>query len=244
MQKKIQFQSDQYTISGNLHLPAIKSPPIVIGSHGLLSSADSPKQIALAEACTENGIAYFRFSHRGCGKSSGDFASATSFEGRCRDVIRAVQIILDRNDTGNQIAMFGSSFGGAVILGVSHIFQTRAIVTAAAPVRLQSIRTPVITDPSEKSLLKSISTEKLSFDVSCQLPGISNILIFHGDADDVVPFSNALEIYDKTECPKKLIRQHSGDHPMGDPLHQKEFISVAADWFKNGFKYDVVLTAS
>jgi alpha-beta hydrolase superfamily lysophospholipase len=237
MEKKIQFKSDEFLISGVLHLPATNNPPTVIGSHGLMSSGASPKQTALATACVENGIAYFRFDHRGCGNSSGDFASATTFEGRCRDLIQAVQIILDIPDTGSHIALFGSSFGGAVSIEVSLLFETKAIVTVAAPVCLESIQPPFTSDPDEKALMASLSRQKLSFDVSSRLRDVSNILIFHGDADDVVPFSNAVEIYDKTKSPKKLIRQFNGDHPMTGPKHQKEFIQLAVEWFKNGFNF-------
>jgi uncharacterized protein len=243
MQKKIQFQSDEFMIYGFLHLPTSKNPPSVIGSHGLMSSGDSPKQIALAESCAENGMAYFRFDHRGCGESSGEFTSATTFEGRCRDLIRALQFIQGCPETGNQIALFGSSFGGAVSLAVSHLFHTRAVVTVAAPVRLDAIRPPYINDPENKRRLESLSRINLNFDISGLLADISNILIFHGDSDAVVPFSNALEIYNKTKSPKKLIRQEGGDHPMGNPLHQKEFIRLAVEWFRSGFNSDTALTA-
>jgi uncharacterized protein len=244
MQKKIQFQSDEYMLSGILHLPPIKNPPVVIGSHGLLSTKNSPKQIALAESCAENGIAFFRFDHRGCGNSSGEFSSATTFEGRCRDLIQAVQTVLACHETGDQIALFGSSFGGAVSLAVSRLFEIKTIVTVAAPVRLESIRPSALDDPEEKPRLESLSREKLNFDIATLLQGISDILIFHGDVDPVVPFSNALEIFEKAKPPKKLIRQKNGDHPMSNPSHQKEFIRFAVQWFKNGFNLDSALTAS
>jgi alpha-beta hydrolase superfamily lysophospholipase len=235
MRKKIRFKSDEFTICGVLHLPAIKHPPVVIGSHGLMSSGDSPKQVALAQSCVENGIAFFRFDHRGCGNSSGDFASATTFEGRCRDLIDAVLTMMDHPDTGSRIAMFGSSFGGAVSIAVSRLFQTNALVTVAAPVRLASIRPPDATDPADQNRLASLDRARLDFDVSGWLKEISNILIFHGDADAVVPFSDALEIYRKTKSPKQLIRLEGGDHPMGNPLHRKQFIRLAVAWFKRGF---------
>jgi uncharacterized protein len=243
MQKQILFQSDEYTIRGFLHLPSVKYPPVVIGSHGLLSSGNSPKQIALAEACAEKGIAYFRFDHRGCGHSSGDFSSATTFDGRCRDLIRAVQTVLDLPETGNQIGLFGSSFGGAVSLAVSSLFDTKRIVTVAAPVRLESIQAPSFNDPDENARLKTLSREKLYFDISELLQAISGMLIFHGDADSVVPFSNALEILEKTKPPKKLIRQSNGDHAVSDPIHQEEFIRLAVKWFQNGFNSQTALTA-
>ena len=67
--KKITFSSNGFLLSGALHLPTTDLPPVVIGSHGLLSNSSSPKQIQLARKCNEYGIAFFRFDHRGCGQS-------------------------------------------------------------------------------------------------------------------------------------------------------------------------------
>lgn len=235
MQKKIHFDSDGYRIHGILHLPSMDNPSVVIGSHGLFSSGDSPKQIALAQACTANGMAYFRFDHRGCGNSSGIFSSATTFGGRCRDLIRAIETILDLPETGKLIGLFGSSFGGAVSLAVSHLFNVKAIVTVAAPVSLNSIIVPDFSDPADKSRLESLNKEALFFDITGRLSDISNILIFHGDKDKVVPFSNAVEIYQRSKKPKQLIRQTNGDHSMSGRIHQEEFIHLSGKWYKNAF---------
>ncbi len=233
MEKIIQFKSETFLLSGNLHLPDKKKPPTIIGSHGLLSSSQSPKQIALAEACVKHNMAFFRFDHRGCGRSSGEFSSATTFEGRCRDLMEAVWLILDHPDTGTDIALFGSSFGGAISLAVSPNVQPKALVVVAAPVRLTTIHPQALVNPMDQRRIASLDPRALDFDISHHLFDISNILIFHGDADPLVPFSNALEIYEKTKYPKKLIRQTRGDHPMSLPHHQKAFIRLTIQWFQN-----------
>ena len=76
----LSFSSDGFRLSGTLHLPGMPLPPIVVGSHGLLSSGSSPKQIELARQCSENGMAFFRFDHRGCGHSDGGKADAADFK--------------------------------------------------------------------------------------------------------------------------------------------------------------------
>ena len=90
-QININFESDGFLLKGMLHLPEADLPPIVIGSHGLLSNSYSPKQITLARECNANGIAYFRFDHRGCGQSNGVFNEVTSLEGRRNDLICAIK---------------------------------------------------------------------------------------------------------------------------------------------------------
>ena len=100
------------------------------------------------------------------------------------------------------------------------------MIVNAAPLRSRMIK-----KPAEKE--EKVEYRKLSFDISGKLSQIKNILIFHGDAVEVVPFSNAIELYEKTGDTKKLIIQKNGDHLMSNPAHQKEFIREAGLWFKN-----------
>jgi len=68
---KVSFKSEDHKISGILHLPDRKRPPCVIASHGLLSSKDSEKYIALGHRMSEEGMVMLRFDFRGIGESEG-----------------------------------------------------------------------------------------------------------------------------------------------------------------------------
>ena len=125
----ITFSSDGFVLRGMLHLPSKKKPPVVIGCHGFLSTSDSPKQIQLATQCTAHGIAFFRFDHRGCGQSSGNFKQVTSLKTRCKDLISALDTIRARQDVGDRVGLFGSSMGGAVCISVAAAYPVDAIVT-------------------------------------------------------------------------------------------------------------------
>ncbi len=235
MQKTIRFSSDEYQLHGTLHLPAMKNPPVVIGSHGLLSTGDSPKQITLAERCTEHGMAYFRYDHRGCGKSNGEFASVTTFEGRCRDLISAAKTVMALPETGDAIALFGSSFGGAISLALAATLNIASIVTVAAPLFSEGIKDPYVNDPKNLPVMQTLDKDKLFFDIREQLSLISHLLIFHGDADQIVPYENALELSQTAKDPKMLICQRNGDHPMSNEIHQKEFTDRTVAWFEKYF---------
>jgi alpha-beta hydrolase superfamily lysophospholipase len=226
--KDISFSADGLKLRGVLHLPAGRRPPLVVGSHGLLSSSSSPKQIALAHACNLMGIAYFRFDHRGCGPSEGEFDVVTSLEGRCKDLVAAVEAIKTNIDTVGRLGLFGSSMGGTVCLSAAGRLAAAAVVTFAAPIRsdlqgsqLEMSRTEIVFDAARRR-----------FDITERLSGIGNILVFHGDADEVVPVSHAREIYRLARRPKQIIIQQRGDHPMSNAVHQKEFIREASLWFK------------
>ncbi len=232
--EQISFSSDSFVLKGYLHLPAGESirHPVVIGSHGLLSTGNSMKQIALAKACNKYGIAFFRFDHRGCGESQGNFRDVTSLEARRRDLISAAETIRSRNDIGKQTGLFGSSMGGATCLSAAKILDVNAIVTFAAPIRSSSIF-KAVENPQHSDMSESlIDREKLQFDISDRLYEIHNILIFHGDTDSVVPPSQALELYEKAGETKKLVMQQGGDHPMNDTKHQEIFMQETVSWFR------------
>lgn len=74
--------------------------------------------------------------------------------------------------------------------------------------------------------------KNLIFDLSDSLGQLRNILIFHGDEDEIVPPSDAEEIFLKASKPKKLIIQKGGDHPMNNPAHQREFVRESIAWFR------------
>ncbi|MBW2602821.1 MAG: alpha/beta fold hydrolase [Deltaproteobacteria bacterium] len=223
-QINVTFASNGFLLKGMLHLPETNLPPVVIGSHGLLSNSYSPKQIALARECNAHGIAYFRFDHRGCGQSDGVFNEITSLNGRRNDLINAVNTIQMRKDIGKRIGLFGSSMGGTVCISVADILDIDVWVTYASPVRSSSVTT---------SLKKSDDTEKIKpWDISDQLEHLHHIFILHGDSDTIVPPANAHEIYTKSGNPKKLIIQKGGNHRMSNKKHQKDFLREAVNWFK------------
>lgn len=234
-QKNITFSSNGFILRGTLHLPTAERPPVVIGSHGLFSSGSSPKQIALARQCNDLGIAFFRFDHRGCGKSDGIFRDVTSLEARCNDMTIAIKTIQNRKDTGNRIGLFGSSMGGAVCLSVFAASHACSIVTCAAPVRSSSIIKRLEKSDHSNKLTPPFYKRYLDSDISDKLPSTHHILIFHGDSDDLVPSSNAKEIYEKAGNPKKLIIQKQGDHRMSSKTHQEYFVRESALWFKSCF---------
>lgn len=232
--RKITFHSDGYLLSGTLHLPDADRPPVVIGSHGLLSSSESPKQQELAALCNRYGIAYFRFDHRGCGASQGYFPEVTSLKSRTADLRNAVDAVRRRPDLGQRIGLFGSSMGGATCLAAAREVAAEAVVIYAAPVRGGNIQRVRIQDDADGEMASLPDTFSLQFDVTEKLNGIHNILIFHGDADTVVPFADAREIHALTGEPKRLIALEKGDHRMSRKDHQQLFAREAAQWFASG----------
>jgi len=230
--KEIVFSSDNFLLKGHLHLPPADRPPVVLGSHGLFSDKNSPKQIQLAQQCNRNKIAYFRFDHRGCGRSKAPFEEVTSLEARCTDLKAAAKMLRDRKDIGAEVGLFGSSMGGVVCLATARYVKADALVTWAAPIRSSEIGENKASPARRGETAASDHPfKKNPFDISDQLSGIRNILIFHGNADETVPLSHAQEIYEGVSQPKQLVVFSQSDHRMSNPTHQKDFIRQATAWF-------------
>ena len=218
----ITFESDGYALMGTLHLPKTTPAPVVIGCHGLVADRNSPKQKALAQACSRQGIGYLRFDHRGCGDSQGEFSQVTSLEARRSDLLDAIGFLHSTGFCNGKIGLFGSSMGGAVCLSVGSAAGARVMVTFAAPLHSRFAHAgdhPI----------------GLSFDITNEIQGVRNIHIFHGEEDDVVPLDHARLLLERASNPKKLTIQPGGDHRMSDPAHQASFIRESVGWFAGSF---------
>ncbi|MCP3955820.1 MAG: alpha/beta hydrolase [Desulfobacterales bacterium] len=212
-------------------MPVSPRPAVVIGSHGLFGTSDSAKQVALADACVAVGLGYFRFDHRGCGRSTGDLARVTTLSGRVQDLLTAIEVIACREDTSDIFGFFGSSFGGTVSIEVFGLRPPAAVVLCAAPVRSGDID-PSRAVPDDDSV-PAPRPAGLQFDVTGKLAALQDVLIFHGDADEVVPYRHAGEIYTVAANPKELITLPGGDHRMTDPSHQELFVKETIRWFRD-----------
>ncbi|MDY6904550.1 MAG: alpha/beta fold hydrolase [Thermodesulfobacteriota bacterium] len=234
--RTVHFEADGLMLSGVLHLPEKRPAPFVVGCHGLFADKVSPKQIALADQCARAGLAYFRFDHRGCGESQGSLAEDTSIDARCRDLEAAIAAIQGYSETSNLAGLFGSSMGGAVVIATAKKFSGIRIVTLAAPLVSEPVAGAIRTanDPMAEKMPDSFYDCALRFDITEKAKGLSRILLFHGEADTIVPCDHAKQIYAMCEQPKELVLLENGDHRMSDPRHQAVFMEKTVAWLEMG----------
>lgn len=238
----IEFNSRGFLLKGILHLPGVKNPPLVVGSHGLEGSKESAKQKVLSRLLVQNGIAFFRFDHRGCGESQGDFIKDTSIEKRTCDFINAVEHILSLKKTSRNLAVFGSSLGGSTCMNAWEKLLKMDItlcgaVLCSAPVKSRTIENiPMDGNENRPALPLSFFAQNLIFDLQDKASQLFNVMIFHGSADQVVPVSNAHDIYTLAKEPKQLIIHKNGDHQMTSKKDQAQFETEAVAWFLSCFR--------
>ena len=176
-------------------------------------------------------MGYLRFDHRGCGHSEGDFEKVTTLDGRVEDLLAAAALVSARPDTSGRVGYFGSSLGGSVCIRAFALKPPAAMVLCAAPVRSGDIE-PERAAAADVSASAALRPEGLTFDVAAEAAALQEVLVFHGDADEVVPYRHAGEIYAAAAGPKKMITLSGGDHRMTDADHQKLFMDATLSWFK------------
>ncbi len=228
--EKISFKSDQFTLIGSLHLPDRQPAPFIVGCHGLFANRQSPKQVALAKACVRLGMAYLRFDHRGCGDSQGTFDQVTSLAARCMDLYHAVRTMQQHPATGRLAGIFGSSFGGTVVLAYSARHQVPRLVTFAAPYSSETVIHAGFRIGESGVAINERLRKALMFDISQELPLVGNVLVSHGGQDELVPVEHARRIHAMVREPKELYIQPGGDHRMSIEGHQQEFLERFVGW--------------
>ena len=222
------FTADGLELAGWLHRPGFQKFPVVIGVHGLLSNARSPKQQSLAEACCRAGIGYFRFDHRGCGQSQGNVA-ATTLEARVRDLLAAAAQVQETAASNSPIGLFGSSLGASVCIAAARHLNPAAMVLYAGPLKSRTI------GAAAAEAHPQLAGLDLSFDLSDRIDRLHHLLVMHGTEDEIVPVADAIAIHDAAGLPKRLWLQPGGDHLMSDPAHQQWFLKEALNWFETAF---------
>jgi dipeptidyl aminopeptidase/acylaminoacyl peptidase len=229
--KNVSFQSEGQRISGIFHLPEKKNPPCVIASHGLLSSKNSEKYIALGEQLSKEGMAMLRFDFRGVGESEGRIEDDTVSR-RIVDLGSAIDFVKSRYDLGNRMGLLGSSLGGYVsLIKASMEKEIRAIVIWATPFHLDDLKSNKGAEghplPAE-AFLKDLPKHRLL----PLLSKISNCMVIHGEEDELVPVDQAWEIFHSLGAPKEIHILEGADHRLTDPKHRQRAMELTVEWFK------------
>lgn len=214
------------TIPAGEHAPY----PCVVLSHGLVSSKESAKHIALSEALEAVGIASCRLDYHGCGESEGPIEE-TTLSIRIDNLRQTIAWLRGHQSIdGGRIGLLGSSFGGSVSLVVAS--RDRQIQCASF------WATPYLLESKEDSSISGIEFKEglfedfARYDLLAEAKGVSRGLVIHGDVDEVVPFSEGAAIYGNLKEPKGFELIKGGDHVFSEAAHRDRAIALATKWFR------------
>lgn len=212
-------------VHGVIHLPKKVPAPVVVGSHGLFSSKDSEKFVMLGELFSQEGIAFLRYDHRGCGESEGDISETTP-SSRLAD-LKGVLDFVKRHPLleASKLGLLGSSMGGFIsVLAAKEEPEVKALVLWATPMRIRG--------KVEGPLKEAFFEDAKKFDLLEVIGGLKGCLFLHGKGDEVVPYEDALELYRKAQEPKELVLFEAADHSFSDPEQRKDAALLSLNWFK------------
>jgi dipeptidyl aminopeptidase/acylaminoacyl peptidase len=229
--EKVFFKSEGNKISGILHLPEKKNPACVIASHGLLSSKNSEKYVALGEQISREGMGMLRFDFRGIGESEGREEDNTISK-KIADLSSAVDFIRTYPGLGNGIGLLGSSLGGFLsLIKASGDKEIRVVVIWATPLHLDDLGSKKQEEdyplPPE-AFFEDLPKHRLM----PLLPKVSNCLVIHGEEDELVSLDQALGIFYHLGVPKEIHVIGGANHRLTDPAHRQRAIELSVDWFK------------
>ena len=204
--------------------------PCVILCHGLISSKESSKYVALSEQLNSSGIAACRFDLHGCGESGGNIAE-TTLTIRVENLNGVVEYVRNHSRIDREkIGILGSSFGGSTcVIKVARDERIKCLSLWATPYRLDKEDGGTI---SGIQFNESIYTDFLTYDILGEAKKVSCALVIHGEFDEVVPCVEGRAIYDRIKEPKKLEIIKGADHVFSDPTHREKAITLALNWFK------------
>lgn len=230
MVKPFEITSTFNKISGLMVLPEGKGAfPCVVLSHGLISSKESSKYVAISERFAKAGIASCRFDYHGCGDSGGNIEE-TTLTIRLDNLNTIVDYVLCHPSVNpDKIGIIGSSFGG-----------TSGLIKSARDERIKCVSlwaTPYVLakegDGSIDSIFfkDDIYTDFSTYDILSESGNVSCALVIHGEMDETVPCIEGKNIYESLQQPKQLEIVEGGDHVFSDPSHRERVIQLALNWF-------------
>jgi len=234
MVESFEIESSYNTICGCMVFPkGTKKYPCVILSHGLVSSKDSDKYIALSERFAEAGIATCRFDYHGCGESSGTIEE-TTLTIRVENLERVAEFVFGHPLVmTDKVGILGSSFGGTTaIVKAARDKRIRCTSLWATPYRVEYREDGRISDITFK---KKIFKDFARYNILGEAAKISCALVIHGEKDDVVSCEQGKTIYSYIQKPKKIIIIKNGDHIFSMPTHREKAITLSLNWFRRFF---------
>jgi pimeloyl-ACP methyl ester carboxylesterase len=227
---------------GVLHRPAIKPNAAAILCHGMESSKESEKIVALSRQLAARGILALRFDFAGSGESEGKFEEMT-YSGEVEDLRAAYDCVLEHKP--KKIGVFGSSMGGTVaLLFAAQEKNVAALATLAAPVHPEKFSAKILTPEEarqwrtrgyiiyhDKRLNVSLLDDMERLDVPKAARKIScPALVIHGDKDDTVPVAEGRELFAALAGPKRLCVIKGSGHRLAEPAHLQKALAESIGW--------------
>jgi uncharacterized protein len=194
---------------------------LVLLAHGVTGNKDRPWLVALAEALAAKGVPALRFSFSGNGNSEGRFEEATLTK-EVDDLGSVVDAVTAWGAT--RIAYVGHSMGGAIgVLRASQDPRITCLVSLAGMVHVADfmerqfgglrLGEPMLGKP-ECPWNEALARDAARIGSLTSQAALITVpwLLVHGDADELVPYQDALDARATPGGRKELVTLPGVDH--------------------------------
>jgi fermentation-respiration switch protein FrsA (DUF1100 family) len=180
-------------------LPQRDAKYITLFLHG--NAGNVTHRVDHGENIRQAGSAIMILDYRGYGKSKG----RPTERGLYGDADAAYDVLIKRGYAANQIILHGESLGTAVATELASRRECAALILESPFASLSRMAGQVI--PVLGPLLaRGFNTERTIADIHVPL------LIIHGDADEIVPFSQGQAVFQRAKEPKSFWRVPGAQH--------------------------------
>jgi putative redox protein len=242
---RVEFQSGGFKLVGTVDTPRdAQAKAFAIFAPCFTCNKNIKTAAYIARGLAERGIGVLRPDFRGLGESEGTFAEAT-LTTNVADIVAAAELLAREYSAPS--LLIGHSFGGpAVIRAAAKIASCRAVVTINSPAdplhvttyfadKLERIRSEgsVSVDivgrpfPMTRQFIEDL--EQQNHPAAIADLGRA-LLVCHSPADDVVPFSEALEIFEAARPPKAFVSLDRADHYLFKREDAEYVAGLIAAW--------------
>jgi len=177
-----------------------RMPTTLLYSHG--NGGNMAGRIPIARLLRDQlGVGVFMYDYRGYGRSEGEPSEA----GLVRDAVAAREALLREGVAPERIVYFGRSLGSAVTVDLALAHPPRGVVLESPLASVRAMANSVL--PGAGYLFRT------RWDTLGKMPRLrAPLLVFHGDADETVPYAQGRAVFDAAPEPKTLFTIHGGRH--------------------------------
>ena len=177
-----------------------RTPTTLLYSHG--NAGNIGRRVSIARLLVDQlGVGVFLYDYRGYGQSEG----APSEAGLVSDALGARAALLREGVAEDDIVDFGRSLGAAVTVDLALAHPPRAVVLEAPFASARAMAATVL--PGAGWLMKT-RWDSLAKIGRLRAP----LLVMHGDADEVIPYTQGRAVFAAAPEPKTFFTIRGGRH--------------------------------
>jgi fermentation-respiration switch protein FrsA (DUF1100 family) len=218
--EEVYFEAEDKTRLHGWFFPQRGNAPLILFCHG--NAGNISHRLENVKLLADRGLKVLIYDYRGYGKSTG----RPSERGIYRDGLAAYDFLISqKNISADKIILFGRSLGAAVAIEIALKRKVRSLILESAFTSTKEMaRTMLLFMPF--SFFLPPHYDNLEKITRLKVPK----LIFHGEMDEIVPFSMGQKLYKQAQEPKYF-------YPIKNAGHNDTYVIGGTKYFETLVKF-------